>query len=64
MVVERAVFEGQVAGAAAGAVGHIGIVVPLGVDMTAQAPATKQIVGKGKRGIDDAGKRDVRRRRE
>ena len=47
------------AGGTAGSVVDIGVVVPLGVDMTTQASATEQIVGKCKRGVDGVGMRYV-----
>ena len=46
MAVQGAVLEGKVAGSAAGTMGDFGVVVALGVDMTAQTPAADEVIGK------------------
>jgi hypothetical protein len=59
VAVQRTLFEGKVAGGTAGAAVDIGVVITLGVDMTAQASATEQIVGKRKCGVDGVGVRYI-----
>jgi len=55
------ILESQMAGAAAGAVGDGGIVVPFGIHVTAQAAAAEHVVGQSKRAGKRVSDRYVRR---